>query len=347
MRFSLLPVAAVAGSLLAAACSSSSGGSKPAGGPASTTLAAQPVTIATGVSGEFLAMDDANVYGASYGSGGGDSGGVLRYSLSGGTPTALATFPQDSGPAGLVVVGSTVYYALDTYSTNTTQGLIVSVPVKGGASTTVVSATGSIGSLATDGTDLYWTESAPGTTCNTVSCVPLLRAPLAGGTPVTITTAAHSPTCFAYDASHVYWGNGDGFLLAAPKAGGSVTVLADYASTSFEALALSGSTLTWGASGGDVYQTPTAGGSSKAIEVGASSMSSAAFTSKGLVWASESYDYMASGNGESGFIALTPLDGGATSTLWSSSDDGPSGVIAQGSTVVVVMSSGSMFRLSL
>jgi hypothetical protein len=310
---------------LGTACSSSSGG------PAS---AATKVTLASGVSAEYLAVDATNAYAAT-------QTGIVKIPLSGGAPVTLAPIPQDSGPSGLAVAGSRVYWSENAYSTSTTQGIIYAVPVDGGTPSTIATIAGSAGSVATDDTSVYWAASLAGTTCTTSSCEILVEAPLAGGTAVTLSTSAHSPTSFAFDGSSVYWGNGDGFLLKVPKGGGTATVLADYAATSIEGLGLVGSTLYWGASGGDVLETPASGGASKPLEVSVSTMRSAVFTPDGLAWGIASY----AGQSETGVVSLTS-PGGATSALWSSTSDAPVVLAAHGTTVVFATSSGALIEIA-
>jgi hypothetical protein len=313
---------------LCAACSSSSGG------PAHATTSTLVTGVAPGESAEYLVVDANNAYAAT-------QTAILKIPLSGGASVALAQIPPDTGPSGLAVGESSVYWSQNEYSTGATQGTIYAVPIDGGTPATIAAIAGSATTVATDDTSVYWAASVAGTTCTTSSCENLLEAPLAGGAAVTLSTSAHAPTSFAFDGSNVYWGNGDGFLLRMPKTGGTPTVLADYATTSVVGVGLVGSTLYWGASGGDVYETPVSGGASKPLEVALSAMRGAAFTTDGLAWGVDGY----SGQSETGTVAVTSL-GGTTTTLWSSASEAPVAIAAHGTTVVFATSSGAVIKIA-
>lgn len=309
---------------LGTACSSSSGG------PVDATL----VTLTSGLNAQYLALDTTSAYAATQTS-------IVRIPLAHAETVTLAMLPQSGSAAGLAVGGSRVFWSENDYSSSTTQGTLYSVPVAGGAPTTLATVAGYAGTVATDDASVYWAASLAGTACTTGSCQILVKAPLAGGTPVTLSTNAHTPTTFAFDASNVYWGNSDGFLLKAPKSGGNVTVLADFAATSIEGLGLVGSTLYWGASGGDVYETPAAGGASKALEVASSTMRSAGFTSDGVAWAVDGY----AAQSQTGVVAITSL-GGGTATLWSSGSESPVTLVANGKTLVFTTSAGALIEIA-
>jgi hypothetical protein len=310
---------------LGAACSSAS-----SGGPASATT----TSLASGLSAQLLALDATNVYAAT-------QSGIVRVPLAGGKPVSLAQLPQQSGASGLAAGGSRVFWSQNDDSGTTPQGTLYSAPIGGGAATTVATVAGYAGAIGTDDTDVYWAGSAIGTACATASCGILVKAPLAGGTAVTLSTSAHSPTSFAFDDTNVYWGSSDGFLLKMPKSGGSPTVLADFESTSIEGVGLAGSTLYWGASGGDVYETPVGGGTSKPLEVSTATMNGAAFTADGVAWGTQSYY----ADSQTGSVALTSL-AGDTSTLWSSGSEAPAAVVARGTTIVFVTSTGSLVEIA-
>ncbi len=121
-----------------------------------------------------------------------------------------------------------------------------------------VLATGQAGpsALATDGTHLYWTNTAGGE---------LMRLPLAGGTPERLVSGQSQPRKLALGPTHVYWANrGSSSIMKAPLAGGEATVVAaDQAD--LEDVAVAGDILFWADGSSLLMKAPLAGGAASAV----------------------------------------------------------------------------------
>jgi hypothetical protein len=116
-------------------------------------------------------------------------------------------------PGTVVVFGQTVYW-----TNSVSNGTVLSVPVGGGATTTVASHQSYPRGLAVDASGIYWTNPGSGT---------VMMAPLAGGAPVTIAYGQATPFAIATDATTLYWVNygtltfnGSIVKTSKPQAGG-------------------------------------------------------------------------------------------------------------------------------
>jgi hypothetical protein len=305
---------------LGSACSSGSTSSAPAagagdGGPKQVEgpdAGPSPgqVTLAAGITAYALSVDATNVYASTQTS-------IVKVPIAGGAPVTLVSVSsQDDSIEGLAVSSDSVYWSESGESDGGSEVLILSVPIAGGTVATIATESGFASALATDATSLYWSGSATTGTCPAPPCSTLSKAPLAGGTPLLLSSNAGNPTYLAFDDANVYWSTSDGRLLKEPKSGGSVTTLADF-STSIVGLGLQGSTLYWGTSGGDVYTTPSGGGTSKPIEIGLESIQTSVVGADGVYWIGVGF----SSSSASSDLARTPLDGGATQTLWTLQSD--------------------------
>jgi hypothetical protein len=125
----------------------------------------------------------------------------MRAPIGGGGPvdTLVAGVPPDGGVAngGYIAVGKTAAYWTMNGPTNTTSA-VMSVPLDGGATTTVASAQNGVAAIALDDTNVYWTNYLGGT---------VMAVPLSGGTPVTLASAQQGPVNVVVDATSVYWSN--------------------------------------------------------------------------------------------------------------------------------------------
>lgn len=153
--------------------------------------------------------------------------------------------------------------------------------------------------MASDGTNLYWSDSSP--TVSTVASVSVN-----GGTATTLATGDASSGTWgaaqgglALDDSNVYWVGGNGFLAKVPKAGGTTTTLATWPGTSMD------------------YK----GSSAIALD------------SENVY-----YGYALTSPSQTSVLASVPQAGGTTTTLasWASpppATDQPAGVVYAGGTV--------------
>ena len=125
-----------------------------------------------------IALDSKNVYWVNQGASQG-TGSVMKLSLTGNTPEALAT--SEIGPIAIAIDGSNVYWA--GYA-DVGEGAIMKVPIAGG--TKVQLAVGDSMRypyrIAVDATDVYWINAGSGP----VTDGSIMRVPQAGGTIVTL-----------------------------------------------------------------------------------------------------------------------------------------------------------------
>lgn len=125
------------------------------------------------------------------------SDAIVTVPVSGGTPVTLA---ESANTAINIAVGPGGVYFSDLQD-------VMSVPLAGGAVTTIVSGT-NVAGLAVDATSLYWTGLDG-----------MVKAPLGGGTPVTLDGASRAPPIALHDGL-IYWGQSDS-LWSIPVNGGA------------------------------------------------------------------------------------------------------------------------------
>ena len=138
------------------------------------------ITLASGQEGlTGMAIDQANIYWLLSTAANGQNGTVtvMKESLCGGPVSTLATVPGNAG-SSIVTDGHDVYWAEQGVVTNGIQGMpdaLFSVPVEGGAVSTLLSSSAGIylRSLAIDPTGVYGTVWSGQSN--------LVRVPLAGG----------------------------------------------------------------------------------------------------------------------------------------------------------------------
>lgn len=224
----------------------------------------QPSTLVTRESGVLpfaLAVDAQNVYWTELAiPNTGTSSSVMQMPLAGGTPLTLAT-SLAADPEYLVVAAGSVYWT--SFSTGAPdQDVVQSVPIGGGAVTSVAQGQAGSGAIASDGTYLYY---ATLTATN--------RIPLAGGPPQAIGPAA---LALAVDATDVYFaytprGASTAAIARFPVAGGTVTGLADGRSLTFGNIVLDDGAVYWVEgkgtvkNGGAIATVPKSGGSPSVI----------------------------------------------------------------------------------
>jgi len=191
----------VVASALALSCSSSDD----AGGGGSA-----PQDVIAQHQGQTLAIvsDGSYVYWASK-----MTGKIMKAGVHGGAPVELAA--NQSWPStGLAVDATHVYW-----NTVSTDGTLMKVPSSGGKPETLI-ATGASGirGIAVDANAVYYTNNTQGT---------IGRYDLAANSPSVLVSGLTGPMMIAVDADHVYWTELQGRVKKVPKAGGSVTQLAE------------------------------------------------------------------------------------------------------------------------
>jgi hypothetical protein len=182
----------------------------------------EAVTLASGLGGHMpgeLVVDTKSIYWA-------DTAGlpgavaVNKVSVAGGPVVNLAPFQPNSQEAMAIAIdAANVYW---TNFLNDGSGSITSVPLGGGAVTTLVSLVKSWPTgLAVDATGIYF-PTFDGTSGA------IMTAPLNGGTPTTLASAQNEILGFAVDTANVYWATyaQAGAVMRMPVGGGMPTVLA-------------------------------------------------------------------------------------------------------------------------
>ncbi len=188
----------------------------------------EPVTVVSGQDVGRIALDAASVYFTSP-----SRGKVMKVAKSGGTPTVLASTPN---PIGIAIDADNVYWT--SYSNPNCpesggpcapDGAVMKAPIAGGDTTPIASHLERVGSIAVDGTNVYWT--VPG---RNVMNGAVFRAPRAGGAPVALATHQWDVRDeLVVSTSNVYWiqasqadGGGGNALVTVPIKGGTVTEIA-------------------------------------------------------------------------------------------------------------------------
>ncbi|MBI4955824.1 MAG: hypothetical protein HY908_27645 [Myxococcales bacterium] len=179
-----------------------------AGGAVETLAGGQPIAMG-------LTVDESFVYWAMH-----DDPGIRRAPKGGGPWVELAADIESGGAFAMVAVDATHLYARGGCAD------IVRLDTTGGPVEPVVSSEGCIGAIALDAEWLYYAaEGAAGA---------ILRVPKEGGVAEVLVPAEVGASGYtgaapglAVDAEHVVWMSSDtGRVLAVPKAGGEVRVLA-------------------------------------------------------------------------------------------------------------------------
>jgi hypothetical protein len=139
---------------------------------------------------------------------------VFQESLSGGSPTQIATSSGGQYPYPKVAVDSANVYWFEV-----NQKLVEKTPISGGA-TVSLGSTDAAYSIAVYGGFVYWT--------NITSFGSVAAAAIDGSSTKTVADSQDFPAGIAVDASGVYWTNSgaSGTVLTRSLSNGPITVLA-------------------------------------------------------------------------------------------------------------------------
>jgi hypothetical protein len=121
-------------------------------------------------------------------------------------------------PAGITVVGSTVYWTDIVVASSL--GAVMRVANSGaGGFSAVLSGLDQPTVITSDGANLYWTDrDSPGS---------VMKLAIGGSTPVTLASGQDVPNGIATDGTNVYWGNTNGgTIMKVPVGGGNQETLA-------------------------------------------------------------------------------------------------------------------------
>lgn len=243
--------------------------SVPVTGGTPTTLVTFNGTNGYGPYGSSLTLSGTTLYGTTQGDGINNVGTVFSVSVTGGTPTTLATFTTTGAnpSAGLTLSGTTLYGTVPNGGSGG-YGAVFSVPVTGGTPTTLAAFNGTNGNgpfsgLTLIGSTLYGTTWLGGANNDGT----IFSVPVTGGTPTTLATfnGANGAEPFIaeltlsgttlYGTTEIGGAYGDGTVFSLSLTTGTLTTLFSFDGTDgknpFSGLTLDGNIL---------YGTTNAGG---------------------------------------------------------------------------------------
>jgi hypothetical protein len=222
----------------------------------------------------------------------------------------------------IIIDEDTVYWFEYDATQGQTGGSLKSFPKSGGAVTILASSLGGVNAIATDGTDLYWTEFDIGSGDGSVNKVPK------GGGAVTILASGfplaegggtslfdvYFPKGIALDASYVYWGEqvGLGAIRRVPKMGGPVLDLGRGQGFGPNSIVMDAGFI-YGVDGSKASRLPIAGGTVQVLASGLVNPFSAVLDAGSLYWVELT--------SPSGKVAKIPKAGGTVTTLVSNLDN--------------------------
>jgi hypothetical protein len=173
---------------------------------------APPTVLASGL--DFpgdIAVDATNVYWVEGGTDGkpppeGDTK-LMMVPKAGGTPTTLATAGMLVSGGSLTVDATNVYWTISVYqqvngASVCTLGKVLSVPIAGGAATTLTSGQNGPGAIAVDATSLYWINEG------SKDDGAIMKIPKGGGAAITLAANLTDPSRIVVDDTAVYWTDG-------------------------------------------------------------------------------------------------------------------------------------------
>jgi uncharacterized repeat protein (TIGR03803 family) len=314
-----------------------------------------------------LSLDATTLYGMTTYGGADHLGTVFSLPVGGGTPTTLHSFTgvgtDGSGPLGSLILSGSTLYGMTQNGGLSGDGVLFSIPVTGGAPTTLYSFTG----VGTDGTapaaDLIISGSTlygmtPGGGSNNAGTI--FSAPASGGTPTTLYSFTNVYTAAGSIGSLVLSGNTlygmsddvqDGSIFSEPVAGGASTTLyeftgigTDASSPIYGSFVLSGSTLygmtiDGGANGvGTIFTEPLGGGTPTTLYSFTGIGTDGANPYASLVLSLDGntlYGMTSSGGSSSeGTIFSEPVTGGTPTILYSFTGVGTDGASPSGSLIL-------------
>ncbi len=243
--------------------------------------------------------------------------------------------------AGLAVDSTSVYW-----TTFTTPGGVLKVPLGGGSATTLASPV-SAGFIAVDSANVYWTSQVGfgGS---------VMKVPLGGGGSTTLDAdAGFNPFSIAVDSTSVYWiqeGNGPavGTVMKVPLGGGTPLTLASAQAAPLR-LTIDSTNVYWtnggsiGTNSGDgaVLKIPLGGGALTTLASGQFSPSGIAVDSTNVYWTNGGLN-----NGSAtGTVMKVPLGGGTPTPIVSGQvNPGP---IVVDSTSAYWLANGMVMKVPL
>jgi hypothetical protein len=209
------------------------------------TIPGGPGTVAQ------IADDCTNIYVAPY-----EIGVVTAVNIANGSLTTL-----NSIAATTVAIDATNVYSVSPSGGNEAQGLVVSCPKTGcnGSYDTVASGYGGVWGVATDGTNVYWTNQD-------TKGPAVMAAPVGGGTATALSGDGSATAIASFGGVVVYSSGG---LVSTPAGGGpSTTLYVSPSGASVFGVATDGINAYFATTDGIVGQTPVAGGAVTLLATG-------------------------------------------------------------------------------
>jgi hypothetical protein len=234
----------------------------------------------------------------------------------------LVTLARSPSPVDLVVDDTNAYFA-----NCASGGVVMSVPLSGGAPVTLASGPGCPVSLAIADKSLY----VAGVGLAGADGGDILGLPLAGGSPKVLASGGSAPVGVAVDGTSVYWTASDGSLTKVPIVGGAPVVLASGPKGATRPV-LDGDEIYWSDEAGDtILRVAIDGGIPSTLVVGE--------PVSGLVIAGGDL-FIASGY----TLMTAPLAGGSPTTI-STAAGAPVLAVAVDDTSVYFTSSSTIWKV--
>ncbi len=177
------------------------------------------VVVASGQTVAAMVLDASNVYWATV------DGSIIKIPRNGGNTETLAASPvtypgsgpPDYGAMGLAIDTTNAYWTYRAYWSGLDPGMVLSVPLEGGAPTVLCAPCGGALAVTVDPSGIYWTESGLGNTIET----------LRGGGSAVLASGQRAPQSIATDNTNVYWLDfGPDGSAESPSRGGAIMRLA-------------------------------------------------------------------------------------------------------------------------